>query len=151
MVYCPIWKWYVNPPGSRELDYAINSVITGSIRITETDGVSRAIIATDNLEKRGMCLQCAVNNNVKEILYKEAKGQKGEVQHYGLIIVRPGKEKLSDSEVVDFISFHRHPTNQSVEPTPSRYDISAYNRVFEELVVLEQPQSSCQPPIEAAV
>jgi len=136
MPYCPIWKWYVYP-GSPELDYAINSAITGSIKVTETNGVSRATIATDNLKKRGRDLQCAVNNKVKEILDKEAKGQEGEVQHYGLIIVRPGKENLSDSEVVDFISFHRDPKIKTERPTASRYDISAYNKVFEDLVDAE--------------
>lgn len=154
MPYCPIWKWYVYPRDKNGIavksDYVINSAITGSIKVKETNGVSRATIATDNLKERGMYLQCAVNNDVKEILYKEAEGQKGEVQHYGLIIIRPGKEKLSESEVVDFISFHRHPTNQTAEPTPSRYDISEYNTVFEELV-LEQAQPSTRPPVEAGV
>jgi len=149
MPYCPIWKWYVYPnnPG---LDYVINSAITGSIKVTETNGVSRATIATDKLMKSGRGVQCAVNDKVKEILDKEAEGQKGEVQHYGLIIVRPGENNLSDSEVVDFISFHRHPTDQTAEATPLRYDISAYNTVFEELV-LKQAQPSTRPPVEAGV
>lgn len=150
MPYCPIWKWYVYPPESGELDYAINSAITGSIKVTETNGVSRATIATDNLKKRGRDLQCAVHNKVKEILDKEAKGQEGEVQHYGLIIVRPGKENLSDSEVVDFISFHRDPKIKTNAPPRLRYDISAYNTVFEELV-LEQAQPTTRPPVEAGV
>jgi hypothetical protein len=151
MPYCPIWRWYVYP-GSRELDYAINSAITGSIeRVIDKGGKDTGLvnIATDNLKESGQYLQCAVTDAVKDILEKEAKGQTGEVQHYGLIIVRPGKEKLSDSEVVDFISFHRDPRINTKQPTASRNDITAYNTVFEKLVLEQQP--STRPPVEAGV
>lgn len=147
MPYCPIWRWYVYPRGSRELDYAINSAITGSIKVTKS---GRANIATDKLQSLGEHLECAVADYVKTILEKEAEGQEGEVRHYGLIIVRPGKEKLSDSEVVDFISFHRDPRVNTKQPTASRNDISAYNEVFEELF-LEELQPSTRPPVEAGV
>ena len=90
----------------------------------------------------GEHLECAVADYVKTILEKEAEGQEGEVRHYGLIIVRPGKEKLSDSEVVDFISFHRDPRINTKQPTASRNDITAYNTVFEKLVLEQQPSTA---------
>jgi hypothetical protein len=137
MGFCPIWRWYEYPydprePGKKEKDYPINSAITGSIKITN----GRAYIATDKLEQRGKHLECAVNNFVKKILDEEAEDQpKGKARHYGLIILRPGKKKLSASKVVDFISFYRDPKIKRKLPTRLRYGISAYNKVFEELVL----------------
>ena len=128
MPYCPMWKWYKYEDSVP--DYPINSAITGSIKVTETGEV---LVATDNLEKSGRHLQCAANAKVKTILALEAKGQKGEVRHYGLIIIQPGKDKLSaGSEVVDFISFHRDPKIKTDVPPHLPYDMSAYNKVFEE-------------------
>ena len=96
----------------------------------------RAYIATDKLEQRGKHLECAVNNYVKKILDEEAEDQpEGKAQHYGLIILRPGKKKLSASRVVDFISFYRDPKIKRKLPTRSRYGITAYNKVFEKLVL----------------
>jgi hypothetical protein len=74
-----------------------------------------------------------VNAYVKKIFEEE-----GAAQDYGLIIVRPGKEELSDSTVVDFISFHRHPKVYTKTPTVSRYGISAYTEVFDTLALKER-------------
>jgi hypothetical protein len=141
MRYCPIWRWYMYPDDPRK-DYAINSAITGSIEVIPKSG--RANIATDNLQSRGEHLECAISPYVKKILDAEAEGQpEGKARHYGLIIVRPGKEKeLSKSEVVDFISFHRDPKIPTPGPTATRYDLSTYNKVFEELVLKETPPST---------
>ncbi len=139
MAYCPIWRWYMDPsdPDNPEKNYAINSAITGSIEVIPKSG--RAKIATDREH-----LDCDINPKVKKILDKEAEGQPGgKAQHYGLIIVRPGKEKeLSKSEVLDFISFHRDPEKATPGPTSTRYNLSKYNEVFEELVRKETPSTA---------
>ena len=128
-------------PENPEKDYAINSAITGSIEVIPNS--DRANIATDELKKQGKHLECAVTDYVKEIINKEAEGQNGKVRHYGLIIVRPGKEnELRKSEVVDFISFHRDPKIPTDQPTDLRYDLSIYNKVFEELVRKQPPPST---------
>ena len=138
MPYCPIFGWYNYKDPN--LNYAINSVITGSIK--PVGKTNRAHIATDKLQTLGKHLECAISPYVKKVLEEEAEGQKGKVRHYGLIIVRPGKNKLSASKVVDFISFHRHPKKQTSQPTPMQYGISAYNEVFEEKVLEEAPPSN---------
>jgi hypothetical protein len=134
--------------GDGRPDYPINSAITGSIEIIPNS--NRAKIATDELKNEGKHLECAVSDYVKDVLNKEAEGQNGNVRHYGLIIVRPGKEKeLSKSEVLDFISFHRDPKVQTEKPTDKRYDLSMYNKVFEERVRKEAP--AIYQPIAAGV
>lgn len=145
MPFCPMVGWYTDP----ERDYAINSAITGSITVTKT---GRASIATDKLQTQGKHLECVISGYVKKILETEAEDQpEGKAWHYGLIIVRPGKEKLSDSEIVDFISFHRDPKIQTKLPSVSRNDISAYNKVFEDKVLKELAVREALPPEEASV
>lgn len=132
---CSIWRWY-----ERGRDpFAINSVVEGSIALIENPkkgkkekGKYKARIITYELEKRQKYFECAVSDYVKKVLEYEAEYQPdGEGQHYGLIIVRPGRPKLADSIVMDFISFHRHPVVDTDQPTVSRYGISTYNEVFE--------------------
>lgn len=158
MTYCPKWKWYLYPRDKNgnavKPDYVINSAITGSIeRVIDKDGKDTGLvnIATDNLKERGQYLQCAIADPVKDILEKEAEGQTGKVQHYGLIIVTPGKKLSEGSVVQDFISFHRDSTKQTVAPAEPRSNILEYNKVFEELLVLEQAQPSTRPPVEVGV
>jgi hypothetical protein len=143
MATCPIWRWYMYPPGSGKPDYAINSAIIGSIELIPNS--DRAKIATDALKSDGKHLECAISDEAREVLNKEAEGQNGKVRHYGLIIVRPGKEKeLSKSEVRDFISFHRDPKVPTEKPTIERYDLSKYNEVFEDLVRKQPSPSTAQ-------
>lgn len=139
MPICPILKWYMTPEG--EPLYAINSVVEGSITLeppTTENGKHTVRIITNGLEKHHKFFECAVDDTARQVLEKEAQHQPNRrAQHYGLIIVKPGSKKLADSIVVDFISFHRHPTDFTNEPTASRYGISAYNEVFERLALEE--------------
>ena len=129
MPICPILKWYTYKDDTgRERAFPINSVIEGTLTIGENE---RARIDTAGLEKYETFFECAVNGHVKEMF------EKAGVDHdYGLIILRPEK-KFSQSEVVDFISFHRHPTAYLDRPTASRFGISAYNEAFEKEVLKE--------------
>ncbi|MCS6302421.1 MAG: hypothetical protein H8K07_01950 [Nitrospira sp.] len=135
---CSIWRWYEGE-GKREKPFAINSVVEGSITLIKLpkngkkeEGEYKARIITYELEKRQKYFECAVDDYARQVLEKEAEYQpKGKTQHYGLIIVRPGRPNLVDSMVMDFISFHRHPVVDTEKPTTSRYGISAYNEVFE--------------------
>lgn len=139
MPICPILKWYMPEPGSRDKPFPINSVVEGSITLRETEkDTYRVRIVTYELEKRQQYFECAVDDYAKDVLEKEGKYQpRGKARHYGLIIVRPGL-KLADSIVMDFISYHRHPTAFATEPTASRYGISAYNEVFETRALKER-------------
>lgn len=135
---CSIWRWYEGD-GKREKPFAINSVVEGSLALITTPKKGKkekdeykARIITYELEKRQKYFECAVSDYVKEVLEKEAGYQsKGKTQHYGLIIVKPGRPNLADSIVMDFISFHRHPVVDTEKPTTSRYGIATYNEVFE--------------------
>lgn len=137
---CPIFKWY-EEDGERGA-FAINSIVEGSITLISTKTPKKeeykARIVTYELEKRQKFFECAVDPYVMKVLEEEAENQpKGKARHYGLIIIQPGREKLSDSIVVDFISFHRHPTAYVKGPTVSRYGISAYTEVFDTLALKE--------------
>jgi hypothetical protein len=141
MPICSQWKWYMTPTG--EPLYAINSVVEGSITL-ETPKPENGKheytvrIVTNELEKHHKFLECAVDDYARTVLEKEAQYQPNRrAQHYGLIIVKPGSKKLTDSTVVDFISFHRHPTDFTNEPTTSRYGLSVYNEVFNKLALEE--------------
>lgn len=152
MPICPILKWYMTPTG--EPLYAINSVVEGSITLeapkTENDNYTVRIV-TNELEKHHKFLECAVDEKARKVLEKEAQHQPNrKAQHYGLIIVKPGAEKLVDSTVVDFISFHRHPTDFTNEPTTSRYGISAYNEVFDRLALGELKEADHQKAQQSA-
>lgn len=60
----------------------------------------------------------------------------GVEQDYGLIIFLPGKSrKLSGSEVVDFISLHRHPSKYTTAPTVTRFGVDDYTREFDALAL----------------
>lgn len=140
---CPITKWYMPEPGSKEQPFPINSVIEGSITLIETEGKKndtyKVRIVTHGLEKRQSYFECGIDDYAKKVLEYEAEHQpKGTVRHYGLIIYRPGPVKLADSTVTDFISYHRHPTVVTTKPTASRYGISAYNEVFEARAIEER-------------
>lgn len=146
MPICPILKWYMTPAG--EPLYAINSVVEGSITLqtpkTE-NGTYTVRIVTNELEKYHKFIECSVDDYAKKVLEKEAQHQPNrKAQHYGLIILEPGSKKLGDSTVVDFISFHRHPTDFTDEPTTSRYGISAYNEVFDRLALEELDHKKAQ-------
>ncbi|MDR4469594.1 MAG: hypothetical protein MRJ68_15085 [Nitrospira sp.] len=107
----------------------MNSVVECSIAITE-DG--RARLVTYEFEKNGLCLECEVTDSVKELL-KEMGVPEGSFDN-GLVIFSPG-EKMSESKVVDYISYHRHPEFYIKEgPTSWRYGISTYTEVFNALV-----------------
>lgn len=143
---CSIWRWYEEDKKRGLEPFAINSVVEGFITLIGTPtkgkrkkGEYKARIITSELEKRETYFECAVGDHAKKVLEYEAGYQsKGETQHYGLIIVRPGLPKLADSIVVDFISFHRHPVVDTKEPTTSRYGISTYNEVFEARALKER-------------
>jgi len=136
MPICPQWKWYMPDPGTRDEPYPINSVVEGSITLIETEengkDTYKVRIVTNELEKLQMFFECAVDDHAKKVLEYEAKYQpEGEARHYGLIIVKPGLKLKKDTMVMDFISYHRHPTAFTTEPTACRYGISAYNEAFE--------------------
>lgn len=137
MPICPILKWYMpdNPNDPRDLPYPISSVVEGSIKLIEIKGKKKDTykvrIVTKELEKHQMYFECGVTERAMKVLEYEAKYQSERTsQHYGLIILEPGL-KMKDSTVMDFISYHRHPTAFTTEPTECRYDIAVYNEVFE--------------------
>lgn len=157
MAVCPILKWYMpdDPENPRDLPYPINSVVEGSIELIETKEKGKETykvrIVTNELEKRKVFFECDVADQARKVLEYEAKNQpKGKARHYGLIIMRPGPELKEHTMVTDFISYHRHPTDFTTEPTACRYGISAYNEEFErrateEEVLKEKPSKNPKP------
>lgn len=119
-------RWPMGRPCPRGL---MNSAIECSIAITK-DGKARLV--TYALEQEGLCLECEVTDNVRELL-KEMDVPEGSYDN-GLVILSPG-EKISDSTVVDFISYHRHPEIYIKDgSTAWRYGLSTYTEVFTALV-----------------
>lgn len=154
MPICSQWKWYMTPTG--EPLYAINSVVEGSITLeppnTENGKYKYTVrIVTSELERQHKFFECAIDDYARKILEKEAQYQPSrKAQHYGLIIVKPGFKRLTDSTVVDFISFHRHPADFTNEPTTARYGISSYNEVFNKLALEELRELDHQKAQESA-
>ena len=125
---CPMFGWYESRGNEPELP--INSVIEGSLIVPQN---GNARIATRELERRGKDFECAVDSKVRDIFYRA-----GVEQDYGLIIFLPGEyRKLSGSKVVDFISFHRHPSDYTKKPTSSRFGVTDYTEVFDTLALEE--------------
>ena len=133
---CPMFKWYEGERGG-ESELPINSVIEGSLIIPKK---GNARIVTRELERYGKDFECALDSNVRKIF-----GRAGVDQDYGLIIFLPGEYgKLSESKVVDFISFHRHPSRYTKKPTSSRFGITDYTEVFDALALKELGDKEAQ-------
>lgn len=125
---CPMFKWYTE--GYGEKPFPISSVIEGALILPEKKN-NLAHIVTYELEQQGTYLECAISDQVRTLFEKA-----GVTQDYGLIILQPGEDdRLRNSTVLDFISFHRHPTRYTQMPTGSRYGISDYTKQFDKMVL----------------
>lgn len=118
----------------------INSIVECSLAITKD---CKARIATSELEKDGLVFECAVTDNVVKIFQEQ--GVPRDIYDYGLVVLSPG-ERIAESEVVDFISFHRHPEYEVEEPTSTRYGISSYTEAFDKLVRKQEAFIQAYPP-----
>ena len=137
-----MFKWYTEGyPGTLpgEKPFPISSVIEGALVLPDPKD-NMAHIVTYELEQQGRYLECAISDQVRT-LFEKARV----TQDYGLIILQPGEDdRLKNSTVLDFISFHRHPTRYTPRPTGSRYGISDYTKQFEKMVLGEGPPSHQQ-------
>lgn len=132
MPRCPMVGWYEGNPNTRESKLVISSVVEGSLIVPKKGNariVTRIFETHEPDPEKG--LECAVDPDVRTMFSRA-----GAEQDYGLIIFRPKQyRKLSGLKVVDFISFHRHPTKYTSEPTSSRFGVTDYTEVFDELAL----------------
>ena len=131
---CPMFGWYEASRNIGKPELPINSVIEGSLIVSQN---GNARIVTRELERRGngfeKGFEFAIDSKVRNMFDRA-----GVEQDYGLIVVLPGEyRKLSGSKVVDFISFHRHPSEYTDKPTSSRFGVADYTEVFDELALKE--------------
>ena len=126
---CPMFGWYEKDKYGTKPELRITSVIEGALTVQNNDRSAR--IVTRELEKRGEHIECTLASQVREMFHRA-----GVEQDYGLIIFLPGKSrKLSGSEVVDFISFYRHPSKYTTAPTVTRFGVDDYTREFDALAL----------------
>lgn len=134
---CPMFGWYEKGEYDTKPELRITSVIEGAL-VVQNNGSAR--IVTRELERRGKHIECAVGSKVLEMFDRA-----GAQQDYGLIIFLPGKSRtLSGSEVVDFISFHRHPSQYTTKPTSSRFGVADYTKEFDALALKQLSDNAAQ-------